>query len=403
MTTLTPPPLFNIMSDGFSKTLTFTPVSADTAAGPHGTTDRISVYTPSAPDIQGRYDQKYKSYKLAWWGEGSIIQHNALLMSAFYGMKWWDFRDHFKIPRKNFTLVADSGGFQQNTTGERIDPVAVLKWQEMNADIGFILDIPPKDPVTGIATKDLNHLTKCAVQTALNAERALRNRKNEDMLLYGILQGGDPEQFKIWIKEFDSRELEFDGYCASLQPPSDPMQVALHTTFLHNYGIKKVHIFGGTGADVTPVIIYAAKLFDLFTFDSSSYAVGSKFRKYFLPNLTMRDSIHFATKSEGATKIKNLPCDCPVCQISSVKHMFSDGSVPGALISLHNLYIYIRFLNMLTYLSDDDDAYLEYVTKYSTKETIRALNFIKDYTEIGYEEVNKKYFKKKKSLTEMFG
>lgn len=394
MNNFTPPPLFNIMSNEKSKAPTFTPVVLDGHVGILGT----SKFIPTVPDIQGRYDKKLEKYSLSWWEPTSIFHHDALLMSAYYGMKWWNFREHFKIPKEGFLLVADSGGFQQVSTNIRIDPIKVIEWQEENADIGFILDVPPKDPQSFMPTKDMSFFIKCADQTARNVELATKNRGgNKNFHLYAILQGGDREQLKIWWKKIS--EFDYDGCCTSIQPADDPMQVALSTAYTHHLGFKNAHVLVGTGQKVTPVNVFAAKLFDNFTFDSSSYAVGSKFRKYFIPNLLWRDTIGFATLGGESTKIKTLPCDCPVCRIATVKDMFAEGSVSGALISLHNLYNYIKFVRMLTALSGDEEYYLKYVARYASSETARAIRCLQDYRESqDFDAVYSKYFKTKKSL-----
>lgn len=395
MKKFTPPPLFNLMK---GNTLKFTPVSSNVEAGPVGISTNLKTFTPSFEGMQGRYDKRLKEYKLSWWEPQSIFHHDSILMSAFYGMKWWDFREFFNIPRKDFLFVADSGGFQQLTTRERIEPVNVLRWEEKNADIGFILDIPPLDPKTLGPTKDFDFFKKCALQTARNADRMNKNRENvSGFKLYSVIQGSDKRELNYWSKQLE--DFSFDGICGSPKPPNDPMQVALHIAYAHSKGVKNMHILLGTGKGTTPVNVFGGKFFNLFTFDSSAYATGSKFREYQLPY--QNRSITFSTISDQKTGVKILPCDCPVCQLAVVDDLFAEGSTPGALISLHNLYNYIRQVNLLSSLSDDEEYYLQYVSECVSPVTAKAIRYLQDYRETqDFDSTYSKYFRKKKSLLE---
>jgi len=422
MNKFTPPPLFNLMREKeadkltYKPTLKYTPVSSNVAAGPIGIPSSHAKFTPTAfeghakgwrgcvftPSGQGvRYNEKYdvngRTFKLTWWEPKSIFHYDAMLMSSYYGMKWWNFRDYFNIPRRDFLLVADSGGFQQLTSGERIEPISVLRWQENNADIGFILDIPPLNPKTLGPAGDFSFFKKCALKTARNAEIMDKHREKEDFLLYSIVQGGSVKELEYWygcLKDFS-----FDGICGSPKPPNDPMQVALHIAFAHSKGAKRAHILLGTGSAATPVNVYGSKLFDLFTFDSSSYATGSKLRKYELPYSD--EAIYFSTLSGRKVKLERLPCDCPVCRLATPDDLAADGSVPGALISLHNLYNYLRKINLLSSLASDEEAYLDYVKRYYPASTVRAIEFLQRYRETDFHTAYSEYFRAGKNLASL--
>jgi hypothetical protein len=370
----TPTPLFNMQSDH----------------------PQDFKYTPA--NIVSCFGFNHGPFKLTWWETNSFYRYDAMLISAFYGMKWWKYREYFNIPRENFLLIADSGGFEQLTQGARIDELDVLRWQERNADIGFALDIPPKDPVTHAPATDVNHFIKCAEQTQRNTDIMNSHRATSKMKFYKVLQGGDKEQLDLWwsyIKDFET-----DGLCSSPQPAQQPLPTALHIGYAISKEIKNIHILLGSGINVTPVNVYGSKFFNLYTFDSSSYGQGTMTRDYWLP-YNLNESINFGRNSKN-TAIDALPCDCPVCQHTTADDMKAEGSEAGAIISLHNLYNYIRYVNFLTNLSQDEEFYFEYVKKHNPNNTYKALCFIRDCKEKGLEDAYKTYYRHKINLSTLW-
>ena len=412
----TPPPLFNVQtatsnrlsytpaSNGawagppgtHNNTYRFTPASTKDGCGPHGNYDRHFNFTTA--NVASRFDFNHGPFKLTWWEPESFYYYDAMLISAFYGMKWWDYREYFNIPRENFILVADSGGFEQLTQKVRIDPIDVLRWEELNADVGFALDVPPKDPITHAPATDINHFISCAEQTQRNTDIMISHRENFKMKFYKVLQGGDKEQLDLWWTYID--KFETDGLCTSPQPAQQPLPTALHIGYALLKGIKNLHVLLGTGINVTPVNVYGSTLFDLYTFDSSSYGQGTMTRDYWLPN-NLNESINLGRN--GNLKYTNLPCDCPICQNVNADEMRADGSEPGALISLHNLYNYIRQVNFLKSLTQDPDYYFSYVKKHFPDNTYQALCFIRDCKEGNFDSAYKKYFRNKISLSSVWG
>ena len=396
-TKFTPPPLFNHQNqpDKRNSTIKYTPASTGTGAGPLGLHNNFN-FTPA--NIASRFDFEHGSFKLTWWEQTSFYYYDAMLISAFYGMKWWDYREYFNIPRENFTLVGDSGGFEQLTQKVRIDPIDVLRWEERNVDIGFALDVPPKDPITHAPATDPAHFLRCAEQTKRNTEIMVKHRENFKMKFYKVLQGGDREQLDLWWKYI--ADFDTDGLCSSPQPAQQPLPTALHIGYALSKDIKNLHILLGSGMNVTPVNIYGSQFFDTYTFDSSSYGQGTMTRDYWLPN-NLNESINFGRSNDN--KFIQLPCDCPVCQHTTATDMKAEGSEPGAIISLHNLYNYVRSINFLKALTQDEEFYFDYVKKHFPDNTYRALCFIRDCKEGDFDLAYNKYFRHKITLNNIFG
>ena len=374
----------------------FTPASNAGHPGPLGIQKGDKKFTPSIRGMEGRSHLNHDGYSLTWWKDNSFFKHDAMLVSAYYGMKMaWNFREKYRIPRKDFVFVADSGGFQALTQGVREEPINILKWQERNADIGFMLDIPPLDPVSLGPVNDFDFFKKCADQSHRNCDIMTRNRENEEFKFYGVLQGSKEKELDYWYKGLE--EFDLDGMSLSHKPPNDPMQIALLGAYAKSKGIKNIHVLLGTGFETTPIIIYESRYFDFLTFDSSSYGVGAQLMKYNIPN--SKNAIHFGRKYDGKTK--GLPCNCPVCSVITIEDLQKGGSVPGALMSLHNLYIYIQRVEYLKTIEDAEE-FMTYAKQTHSKKTIRALEFLRHFEEHGFEAAYRRYFRKGRKLSEAF-
>lgn len=370
--------------------LKFTPSSNGASAGPLGARPNLK-FTPALSVIEGkRAKEKYKDFNLTWWEPNSFFQYNAMLCSAFYGMKDRTYyREEYKIP-KSFLLIADSGGFEQATQGIRIEPIDVFRWQSRNADIAFTLDVPPVEgtPPNLTFTNSMKFFRTCAEQSFRNAECVLRNRDNKSVCfndqikLYHVLQGHTKEQLDIWSQK---RLTEFDGTALS-HKSSFLIWLSVQAMYAKEQGVKRVHVLTGTGYNSVPIIAYLRKHFEQVTFDSSSYGMGARNMQY---NLPYRYHLFFGRAYNG--KIKTLPCDCPVCREISIADFQTGTSISGALLSLHNLYQYIQHVNFLSIIADDDELFSNYVKRHTNKKTQKAYAFIKSCEEIGFGDTYEKY------------
>lgn len=316
---------------------------------------------------------KFEGFTLDWWTPTSIFNYNMLLVSAFYGMDVWDFREHYKIPREDFTLLADSGGYQIYSQGVKIDPVKLLRWMEHNADIGLSLDAPPG--MSG--TIDRNRSTEAEFNASIkkshsNYEIMEKNRESNDFILLKVIHGFSVTEQKKFYKAM--KDIEMDGHAIGSNPGDLP-SLATVLGFIQTVESERLHVFLSTGVFSAPIIVYAKRFFKNLTFDSASFSLtGARFRKFWLPYQIQR-GISFG-KSYNAT-LKHIPCSCPVCRLSTIDDFNKEGSVPGGLIALHNLWLFLEYIHTLNALSDSPDDYVEFVHRLGNPETTRMVKFLR--------------------------
>jgi len=309
------------------------------------------------------------------------------------------FRDLIGWP-KNKTLITDSAGFQMASFKRRgeeckINPMDSLRWQEANADIAMNLDIPS----TLYKVAEYDWFKEALRMSIENFKFFEKNRRNYDMKLYNVLHGETVELMEEWyegVKGFTS----FDGWAVGVKPPFDPMLQAVGFMFLWEKGeIQKekchgVHLFGTSGKHVAPTIVYmASKLQNKkITYDSSSYNIGSIYRTYYLP-FDIGPHLSFGDKFKRINPhLKELPCNCPVCStIDGVDILNGKDIYAGALISLHNMYQYHHYNEILNRLVGDKEMFLSYIKKINiSKKTLKSIEFIDYAMEKGlYKAVDK--------------
>jgi tRNA-guanine family transglycosylase len=327
---------------------------------------------------------------MKFFTENSFFNHNFALQSCWYGLngvsKKQKYRDMIDYP-KDKILITDSAGFQIASFKKRgehcpITALDSLRWQEENGDIAMNLDIPPN--LDG--NPSYEEFMKALDESVINFQIFQDNRKNYDMRLYNVLHGETIPLMELWYNKV--KHFNFDGFAIGIKPPFDPMLQALGFMFLYEKGefnkssFKGVHFFGTSGKHVVPTIVYAASKLQegLVTYDSSSYNIGSIYRTYYSPfdigpHLSFGDK--FKTENPKLTK---LPCMCPVCvNIKDIKELNEVDIYAGTLISLHNMYQYIYYNEVLCSLVCDKEKYLEYLRKINIDEkTLRSIDFI-DY------------------------
>ena len=185
------------------------------------------------------------------------------------------------------------------------------------------------------------------------------------------------------------KDIQFDGHAFGANQ-NDPKTVALVLGFAQTIEKERVHMFLLTGRYIVPIVIFAKRFFNHLTFDSSAFSItGARYRKYYYPDIVGM-GIEFG-KSYCST-LKELPCTCPVCQLATVEILNSEGSLPGGLIALHNLYVSLSYFYTLEKLADSPDKYLEYLRlqKYP-EDTINMIEYLRCVEEEDYETANKKY------------
>lgn len=360
-------------------------------------------------------------YALDWWQPSALYKIDAGLISAWYlymrcGDYFTKFREQIKFPSDKLFII-DSGGFEilqsQNTTDKaqlnvlhNLDQLKVLRIQEANADIGFILDRPPfitkinQDGTKEFLIHDQKFFDSAKEFTANNTKIALENRSpTSKLLLYGVLQGKEYSHLQDWYNSM--KMYPVDGWALAPKPLGDYYNLALYLFFIIENNITvPLHFLGSTNFNCIALIIYLLRkdknnipyYSSLLTSDSTSHDTGAKYRKYNLPGSNFQitvgrienetdidllgNTIITAAKNSQTIPLDFLPCDCPICQNTTPDIMRSATNVGSMAVSLHNLYQQKIMVKILTSLIAHPDTYIEYVMStiknQKTKEEIRG-------------------------------
>ncbi len=341
-----------------------------------------------------------KEYDMRFFTDKSHFQHPIALQSIYYAIegvgkrsKGKSFREMIGFP-DNKTLISDSAGFQIATFKKKgevcnIEPIDSLRNQENGFDVCMNLDIPPN--LDG--TVNYNSFCKALDESIENFKMFTKERKNKDMKLLNVLHGETIPLLDKWYNGV--KDFKFDGWAIGIKPPFDPMLQALGFMYLWEKGefekdsCKWIHFFGTSGKHVVPTLVYAAHKLNKIqcTFDSSSYNIGSIYRTYYLP-FDIGPHLSFGDKFKIKNPhIKKLPCQCPVCRtITSVDELNGGDIYAGTLISLHNLYQYKQYNDLLNSLVVHKELFLDYLNKINISEkALKSIEFIDFVIENGLE------------------
>lgn len=350
-----------------------------------------------------RRGETYKGYDLKFFTDKSLFKYPYALQCGYYGLfgvgkNNSDYRSLIGYP-KNCLLITDSAGFQIASFKKKgeicdIQPIDSLRWQEANGNICMNLDVPPT--LSEVPTYE--EFMKALNQSVENFTLFEKERKNFDMKLYNVLHGETLKLMEIWYEKV--KHFKFDGWALGVKPPYDPMIQAMGLMFLWEKGeLTKescygLHIFGTSGKHVVPTIIYFANKLQnkLVTYDSSSYNVGSIYRTYYLP-FDIGPHFFFGDKFKLTNPhLKELPCQCPVCSIvTDIEDLNKIDIQAGTLLSLHNMYQYIYYSNLLNKIVNDKELFLTYLKQVNEADkTLKSIEFIDYAMEYGiYNAVEK--------------
>ena len=359
-----------------------------------------------------------KEYDMKFFTKNSHFELDIGLQCCFYGIngvgkqcegKDLTYREMIGFP-KDKTLIGDSAGYQVASFKKRgevcnIKPMDSLRWQEENCDIMMNLDVPPTLGKVAIYSEFQD-----ALKTSIkNFHFFQNNRKNYDAKLYNVLHGENLKLMNEWYSQV--KDFKFDGWAVGMKPPYDPMIQAMGFMKLYlegefdnnkSYGL---HLFGTSGKHVVPTIVYMAKKLKnvRVTYDSSSYNIGSIYRTYYMPfdigpHLSFGDKFSgdkFNNREAKNPNLKELPCQCPVCSsIKDIHELNTTDIYAGTLISLHNMYQYSYYNNILNKLVGDHDVFIDYLKKINISEkALKSIEYIDFAEKKGLEQANKKFEK----------
>lgn len=280
--------------------------------------------------------EKYKSHRY-WLYDNPYFTYNNILVSPFVtGL------DRSRKDFKDATIYADSGGYQIATQGLQVKAMDVLHWQENIADIAFTVDVPPHsfgDDFTHdqflISMKKSNE----------NADLMWRFKVNNDMELWGVIQGRTFDECKLWYDDL-TKDHDYDGYCISLSIHKSGTKIPWIEQLRFAKTISKRIHFLGSGSTIFALILarFSKVMKKTYTYDTSSPTAGVRWAKYMIPETF--NQISFSNKERPIDK---LPCACPIC----TKYSVTDLRYNLPLVMLHNLYVQISFCELANSLTDE--------------------------------------------------
>ena len=331
----------------------------------------------------------YKEYGLSWWKDDCFYKYPYLLVSAAYGKDIRNFREKYEID-KDVLFVGDSGGFQAVTQDKDLDALEVLRWMEDNCDVGFILDRPPYEDDGTSFFGNIVDFDKHMETTRQNTELMTTKKRNKHLKLYGVIQGNTYPRINQWYNTM--KDFEVDGWSLAPKPSSDIFNIALYGIYAIQNLDTPIHLLAVSGVQTMIIVAYLSKFYNhKITYDSSSYASGCIRKEYLLPyDISLKMS--FGTYLAKSHTVKEVPCTCPVCSKIDIQDLWKEGSLSQALISLHNLYWYIMYSKTLGAIVEDDELFSAFIANRCNKKTLKAIEFVDYYMEVGdVEKAVKKY------------
>lgn len=347
------------------------------------------------------YNNGKDIFNLNWWEKNehkSFYRNDALLFNYFHHKKLT--REKMKVP-EDVNLIFDSGGFEilsRRAKGLpcKIDPLEVLRWHEENANIGLTLDLSPVNlQPTGEGGKSVatnpkpispEEFQKRLDETCKNNDvfKDNRGKSKHGLKIYNVVHSGMGKIMSIsdWYERV--KPYNFEGWALAPKPSFDTFKVATDAMFLHSRGVREnLHILGISGFKVLPVLMYLEKHIKNISTDSFSYGVNTVVRKMMSPYMDI-----FYRPADKS--FKKIPCKCPICSnLVSVDDLYRTDVVGYSLIGLHNHWTYLNYVQYLEALVDSPTDFRTFCKKYPYLE--KALNFIDDSIDYGWEEAINKH------------
>src|SRR3990167_1241477 len=369
------------------------------------------------PAIGGAFNNKPKtpySECIYWWKKECTFYYPYILSSAFYNFDRHNYREELDIA-PNVTIIADSGGYQSVSMSKDIDVIKILRWQEKVANIGLTLDTPPytMSETMQFGSKLTGEgFIKKMEQTAVNSEKAIESRKNNNLKLYATIQGETYQEMKSWYDRL-TKNHQFDGYALAPKPSTSPEQIAKYLIFAkENFPDKPIHILQVSGKTSIPMIAYYGLLskHPLITFDSSSYIIGSKYKaifnplKYFDMIKLSSDRERILTENNIVADFKQSPCICESCKMINKYNILSeegkDDTFGLSLLSLHNLNHIVDYTSIITGIKDKE--YLKFFISKHSRNALKGIEYIDGCIENGLENYEKGVRHRTKNLLDYY-
>jgi 7-cyano-7-deazaguanine tRNA-ribosyltransferase len=222
-------------------------------------------------------------------------------------------------------VMTDSGGYQVLEYGSvGVEPATMAQFEkDIRSDIPIPLDKP-----TGYGL-DYERAKEYVMTTLKNSKETLEVVGDTDAIWVGPVQGAEHSD----LVEHSARELDRMGFkLIALGSPVELMEAyefaALARMIVAAKRVipaKPVHLFGAGH----PLTIPLAVALGCDMFDSASYMLYAKNRRYMTPNGTVR-----------LDELTYLPCQCPVCSSHSVHELRRMQGDEGVIeVAKHNLHV----------------------------------------------------------------
>ena len=329
---------------------------------------------------------------LFWWKKGALVYHPYLLIS--YGIEGQIEPSAFVNIRhylgaEEAEVVADSGGLQQVTLGKVYDPVKVFKWQEKNADYGFILDYPPA-AVRRTNNYTFDDLKKAADQTLRNIKAIRPLAKNSELKVYGILQGHSLEYIEYWWENVLEPNMDiFYGIAFASRPEISPHLAAYRLRFLYEKGVKRVHALALSSLSALILLTESLDYFEVVSTDSSAATIKTGFGKFVLYRRYVKMIEPYGGRKGvrmGYDKYFDF-CRCRVCEYArslGYRPFLLRNIQEYTFLTLHNLLEILNYLQMLLFVKYNGKSITEFIEPDSkTKEALECLHKGKCSADIG--------------------
>lgn len=288
---------------------------------PHGTI-RTPALIPVVAASYGVWDRWIAGEYPAPWelSQGVIL--------SLYHILNYSYRERIlsegihAVLRTQKPVYIDSGGFQYMKKGRELDPLDVLRHEEvMGGDIGITFDYPI---LPDMEEKE----RKKRLERSIDSANLMLKEKKTDMQLYGAIHGSTPQEITDYMARLEDG---FSGYgVGSLVPKKNQIDHLVDIVYhVRRQTENPLHCFGITGFPA----LFALSYLGVDTFDSWTYVVAAAFKEF----------VHPVTLSR-VKRIKEgeLPaCECVVCQQYSREDMIRSDSESEIILALHNLHIFL--------------------------------------------------------------
>lgn len=303
----------------------------------------IPVVLPSIATKVEEGDPKYPR-ELAWWRKESKFYYPNMLISMGIINA-----EKFKRPKDTF-IMGDSGGFQRaNGAMGHTNAMEILRTQEEFCDVGFIYDMPTWRKKNA----DKAWFERCLAITKKDADTMAENRdENSKMKLYGVLQGGNNEEWDQWYDALTA-DHDFDGWGVGFATAGEGEQFVRPLRWLEERGLKKnIHFFGLLSRLTWGILSYG-----LASYGFEGCTVDSSIRPAYV-KVPDGDTILSRRLQRGEPEFNEPFCCCQVCEsyeeITPAPPGLEENFRTNYLIA-HNVQVWLTQMQWMNAICDNYD------------------------------------------------